>query len=67
VQEGRRAVRFGDTAPPVRGLDDEEDETMAWIWDSPPFVDEDDWRYVAEQALTELDERRKAIYDPEEP
>jgi len=40
---------------------------MAWIWDSPPFVGEDDWRYVVDQAVAELDERRKAIYDPEEP
>ena len=31
---------------------------MAWIWDCPPFVDEDDWRYVAAQALAELDAPR---------
>ena len=34
---------------------------MAWIWDSPPFVDEDDWRYVAEQAIAQLDERRDTL------
>ena len=54
---------------------------MAWIWDSPPFVGEEkDDRLTrltksaarreiekARRVITELDERRKALYDPEEP